>query len=99
MLLSPSFVTSSLFGRNIAAGTFFLHTIIVYLSCHVYLEMCVCVCVCVYIYIYTYIHTHTHTHTHTQIEIERGSTRSHYLKNSLWKRQWTCRKADYGKNV
>jgi hypothetical protein len=29
------------------------------------------------------------------LEIERGSTRSHFLKNSLWKRLWICRKTDY----
>jgi hypothetical protein len=28
-------------------------------------------------------------------EFERGSTRSHTMKNSLWKRLWTCRKTDY----
>jgi len=30
------------------------------------------------------------------IEIERGSTRSHFVENSLRKRLWTCRKEDYG---
>jgi hypothetical protein len=29
------------------------------------------------------------------LEIERGSTRSHSMKNSLWKRLRTCRKTDY----
>jgi hypothetical protein len=28
------------------------------------------------------------------LEIERGSTRSHSMENSLWKRLWTCRKTD-----
>jgi hypothetical protein len=27
------------------------------------------------------------------LEIERGSSRSHSVENSLWKRLWTCRKA------
>jgi hypothetical protein len=31
-------------------------------------------------------------------ETERGSTRSHSLKNSLSKRLWTCRKTYYGMN-
>jgi hypothetical protein len=26
---------------------------------------------------------------------ERGSSGSHYVESSLWKRLWTCRKADY----
>jgi hypothetical protein len=29
------------------------------------------------------------------LDIERGSIRSHRVKNSLWKRLWTCRKAYY----
>jgi hypothetical protein len=29
-----------------------------------------------------------------QLETERGSTRSHCVENWLWKRLWTCRKAD-----
>jgi hypothetical protein len=32
------------------------------------------------------------------LEIERGSTRSHGVRNSLWKRLWTCRKEDKIKN-
>jgi hypothetical protein len=32
------------------------------------------------------------------LEIERGSTRSHSMENSLWKRLQTCRKTDYGMN-
>jgi hypothetical protein len=28
-------------------------------------------------------------------EIEKGSTRSHPVENSLWKRLRTCRKTDY----
>jgi hypothetical protein len=32
------------------------------------------------------------------LEIERGSTRSHYLENLLWKRLWTCRKTDHDMN-
>jgi hypothetical protein len=32
------------------------------------------------------------------LEIERGSTRSHPVENSLWKRLWTCRKTDYSMN-
>ena len=28
------------------------------------------------------------------LEIERESTRSHSVENSLWKRLWTCLKAD-----
>jgi hypothetical protein len=31
-------------------------------------------------------------------EIERGSTRSHPVENSLWKRLQTCRKTDYRMN-
>jgi hypothetical protein len=30
------------------------------------------------------------------LEIESGSTRSHSMENSLWKRLRTCRKTDYG---
>jgi len=52
MLLCPSFVTSSRLGPNIAAGTFFLHTIFPVRSTY----KCVCVC----------LHTHTHTHTHKE---------------------------------
>jgi hypothetical protein len=32
------------------------------------------------------------------LEIERGSTRSHSMENSLWKRLWTCHKTDYRMN-
>ena len=32
------------------------------------------------------------------LEIETGNTRSHSVENSLWKRLWTCRKADYRMN-
>jgi hypothetical protein len=32
------------------------------------------------------------------MEIERGSTRSQYVENSLWKMLWACRQADYGMN-
>jgi hypothetical protein len=32
------------------------------------------------------------------LKIERGSTRSHCVENSLWKRLWTCRKTGYGIN-
>jgi hypothetical protein len=33
---------------------------------------------------------------HKQVlEIKRGSTRSHSLENSLWKRLWTCHTTDY----
>jgi hypothetical protein len=32
------------------------------------------------------------------LEIERGSTRSHSVENSLWKRLRTCRKTDYRMN-
>ena len=32
------------------------------------------------------------------LELEGGSTRSHSVDNWLWKRQWTCRKADCGMN-
>jgi hypothetical protein len=32
------------------------------------------------------------------LEIERGSTSSHCLENSLWKRLRTCHKADYAIN-
>jgi hypothetical protein len=32
------------------------------------------------------------------LEIERGSTRSHRVETSLWKRLRTCRKTDYGMN-
>jgi len=28
------------------------------------------------------------------LEIESGSTTSHSVKNSLWKRLWTCHKTD-----
>jgi hypothetical protein len=31
-------------------------------------------------------------------ETERGSTRSHSVENSLWKKLWTCRKTDYTMN-
>jgi len=27
-----------------------------------------------------------------------GSSRSHYVESSLWKRLWTCRKTDYKLN-
>ena len=30
----------------------------------------------------------------TILEIERGSSRSHCVESSLWKRLWTCRKRD-----
>ena len=30
------------------------------------------------------------------LEIERGSNRSHYIENWLWKGMWTRRKADCG---
>ena len=30
------------------------------------------------------------------LEIERRSTISRFVEKSLWKRLWTCRKADYG---
>ena len=29
------------------------------------------------------------------LQIEGGSTRSHSVKNSLWKKIWTSHKADY----
>jgi len=29
------------------------------------------------------------------LETERGSTRSHSVENSLWKKLWTCRKTEY----
>jgi hypothetical protein len=32
------------------------------------------------------------------LEIERGSTRLHFVENLLWKRLWTCHKADYEMN-
>jgi hypothetical protein len=32
------------------------------------------------------------------LKIEGGSTRSHSVENSLWKRLWDCRKADCGLN-
>ena len=32
------------------------------------------------------------------LEIERGSTRPHCAEKWLWKRLWTCRKTDYGRN-
>jgi hypothetical protein len=32
------------------------------------------------------------------LEIERGSTRSHPVENSPWKRLRTCRKTDYRMN-
>jgi hypothetical protein len=32
------------------------------------------------------------------LETEGGSTRSHNVENSLWKRLWTCRKTDCGLN-
>jgi hypothetical protein len=28
-------------------------------------------------------------------DVERGSTRSHFVENSLWKSLWTCRQTDY----
>jgi hypothetical protein len=33
------------------------------------------------------------------LEIERGSTRSHFVENSLWKRLRACRKTDCGMMV
>ena len=30
------------------------------------------------------------------LEVERGSTRSHSVENSLWKKLCTCRRTDYG---
>ena len=36
------------------------------------------------IYIYIYI-----------LSIERGSSRSHYVEESFWKRLWNCRLTDY----
>jgi hypothetical protein len=33
-----------------------------------------------------------------ELEIERGSTRSHPVENSLWKRLRTCCKTDYRMN-
>jgi hypothetical protein len=30
------------------------------------------------------------------LEVEKGSTRSHSLEKSLWKKVWTFRKTDYG---
>jgi hypothetical protein len=30
------------------------------------------------------------------LEFERGSTRSHFVENSLWQSLWTCRKAEHG---
>jgi hypothetical protein len=87
MLLSPSSVTSSRFGPNI----FFLHTIILYLSCQVYLEKCVCVFICVYTHTHTHTHTHiyiyarahaqhTHTHTHTQEKLKEEA-----LDRTIWR--------------
>jgi hypothetical protein len=32
------------------------------------------------------------------MEIERGRSRSHSVKNSFWKRLWTCLKTDYRMN-
>jgi hypothetical protein len=32
------------------------------------------------------------------LEIERGNIRSHCVENWLWKKLWTCRKTDSGKN-
>jgi hypothetical protein len=29
------------------------------------------------------------------LSFERGSSESHYVDSSLWKRLWTCRKTDY----
>jgi hypothetical protein len=37
--------------------------------------------------------------TKSILEIERGSTRSHPVENSLWKRLRTCLKTDYRMNV
>lgn len=31
-------------------------------------------------------------------QFERGSSRSHSLENSLWKKLWTCRKREYAMN-
>jgi hypothetical protein len=31
-------------------------------------------------------------------KLREGSTRSYCVENSLWKRLWTCRKADWGMN-
>jgi hypothetical protein len=32
------------------------------------------------------------------LSFEGGSSRSHYVESSLWKRLWTCRKTDYWMN-
>ena len=29
------------------------------------------------------------------LTVEGGSSRSHYVASSIWKRLWTCRKTDY----
>jgi hypothetical protein len=31
------------------------------------------------------------------LESERGSTRPHFVEKSFWKKLWTCRKTEYGK--
>jgi hypothetical protein len=39
---------------------------------------------------------HKFQHSITSVlETERGSTSSHSVENSLWRRLWTCRKTDY----
>jgi hypothetical protein len=30
--------------------------------------------------------------------LRKGSTRSQWVENSVWKRLWTCRNAEYGMN-
>jgi hypothetical protein len=42
---------------------------------------------------YIYVRVQADTQT------ERGSTRSHLLENSLWKKLWTCRKTDCRMNT
>jgi hypothetical protein len=35
----------------------------------------------------------------TILSFERGSSGSHYVESSRWKRLWTCRKTDYKMNI
>jgi hypothetical protein len=36
-----------------------------------------------------------YSHLKEELSFEGGSSRSHYVESSLWKRFWTCRKTDY----
>jgi len=60
--------------------------IYIYTLCPVYIYIYVKLYICQVIYIYILCQVYTY--------IERGSSGSHYVESSLWKRLWTCRKTD-----